>query len=97
MLVQLLDAVFGTDATDPKREFAETQFMQLLESTTEDLAKALLAAGGSTTRLAVPPPRPGGRAGDRPSPERGRPDRLGRILAAGRRRFSSTAGGILTE
>ena len=51
MLVQLLDAVFGTDATDPKREFAETQFMQLLESTTEDLAKALLAAGGSTTPL----------------------------------------------
>jgi hypothetical protein len=47
MLVQLLDATFGADAGDPKREFAETQFMQLLESTTEDLAKALLDAGGS--------------------------------------------------
>lgn len=46
MLVQLLDAVFGADADDPKRAFAETQFMTLLESTTEDLAKALLAAGG---------------------------------------------------
>jgi hypothetical protein len=51
MLTQLLDAVFGADASDPKREFAETQFMQLLESTTEDLAKALLAASGSTSPL----------------------------------------------
>ena len=51
MLVQLLDAVFGTDADDPKREFAETQFMTLLESTTEDLAKALLAASGSPAPL----------------------------------------------
>ena len=51
MLVQLLDAVFGVDAKDPKREFAETQFMQLLESTTEDLAKALLAASGRTASL----------------------------------------------
>jgi hypothetical protein len=51
MLVQLLDAVFGAAADDPKREFAETQFMTLLESTTEDLAKALLAASGSTAPL----------------------------------------------
>jgi hypothetical protein len=47
MLVGLLDAVFGADSADPKREFAETQFMVLLESTTEDLAKALLASSGS--------------------------------------------------
>lgn len=51
MLVQLLDAVFGADADDPKRTFAETQFMQLLEQTTEDLTKALLAASGSTAPL----------------------------------------------
>ena len=51
MLVNLLDAVFGAAADDPKREFAETQFMTLLESTTEDLAKALLAASGSTAPL----------------------------------------------
>jgi hypothetical protein len=51
MLVQLLDAVFGADAADPKRAFAETQFMQLLESTTEDLAKALLAVSGHTGPL----------------------------------------------
>ncbi len=47
MLVELLDAVFGTDADEPRRAFAETRFMTLLESTTEDLAKALLAANGS--------------------------------------------------
>jgi len=51
MLVQLLGAVFGTDASDPKRAFAETQFMTLLESTTEDIAKALLAASGSSASL----------------------------------------------
>jgi hypothetical protein len=51
MLVELLDAVFGTDADEPRRAFAETRFMTLLESTTEDLAKALLTAGGSPTPL----------------------------------------------
>ena len=51
MLVTLLDSVFGTGADDPKREFAETQFMTLLESTTEDLAKALLSASASTAPL----------------------------------------------
>jgi hypothetical protein len=51
MLMQLLDAVYGTNAEEPRRAFAETQFMTLLESTTEDLAKALLAASGSQARL----------------------------------------------
>ena len=51
MLAQLLDAVFGSEASDPKRAFAETQFMQLLEQTTEDLAKALLAASGRAGSL----------------------------------------------
>jgi len=51
MFVILLDAVFGADPDDPKREFAETQFMTLLESTTEDLAKALLAASASAAPL----------------------------------------------
>ncbi|MFH1475336.1 MAG: hypothetical protein ABIG85_05695 [Chloroflexota bacterium] len=51
MLVQLLDAVFGSDSDEPRRAFAETQFMTLLESTTEDLAKALLAASGSAAPL----------------------------------------------
>ena len=48
MLVQLLDAVFGADQDEPRRAFAETTFMRDLESTTEDLAKALLAASGNT-------------------------------------------------
>ena len=51
MLSELVDAVFGTDPAEPRREFAETQFMRLLESTTEDIAKALLAASGSPNRL----------------------------------------------
>ena len=51
MLSELLDVVFGTDRAEPRREFAETQFMRLLESTTEDIAKALLAASGSLDRL----------------------------------------------
>ena len=51
MLEELLDAVFGTDADEPPRAFAETRFMTLLESTTEDLAKALLAASGSAAPL----------------------------------------------
>jgi len=58
MLVELLDAVFGTDAEEPRRAFAEGRFMTLLESTTEDLAKALLAASGSPARLSF------GRLGD---------------------------------
>ena len=51
MLVELLDAVFGADADEPRRAFAETRFMTLLESTTEDLAKALLVASGSPAPL----------------------------------------------
>ncbi len=51
MLVQLLEAVFGTDPDEPRRAFAETSFMTLLEATTEDLAKALLAVSGSTAPL----------------------------------------------
>ena len=46
MMVGLLDAVFGTDETDPKREFAYTRFFVELETTTEDLTKALLEATG---------------------------------------------------
>jgi hypothetical protein len=51
MLVELLDAVFGTDGGEARRAFAETRFMTLLESTTEDLTKALLAASGSPAPL----------------------------------------------
>ncbi|HSQ39342.1 MAG TPA: hypothetical protein VLM78_04215, partial [Anaerolineales bacterium] len=51
MLEQLLGSVFGQDENDPKYDFAQTQFMALLESTVEDLAKGFLALGGSNKEL----------------------------------------------
>lgn len=39
MIESLLHCVYGDDENDPKFSFAYTQFMQLLEQTTEDLAK----------------------------------------------------------
>lgn len=44
MIDELLSAIYGESEKDPKREFAETQFMKLLESTVEDLTKGYLAA-----------------------------------------------------
>lgn len=58
MLVQLLDAVFGCDENDVKREFAITQFMLLLEPTVEDLTKGFLAAGGERQPLSFGRLRP---------------------------------------
>lgn len=58
MLVQLLDAVFGCDENDVKREFAITQFMLLLEPTVEDLTKGFLAAGGEGQPLSFGRLRP---------------------------------------
>jgi hypothetical protein len=51
MLVYLLEALCGDDISDPRHHFAHTQFMITLESTTEDLTKALLAAAGSKDEL----------------------------------------------
>lgn len=51
MLADLLEAVYGPGEGDPKRCFAEAQFMRALESTTEDLAKALLTAAGRDDEL----------------------------------------------
>ena len=51
MLLDLLNAVYGEDENDPKREFAYTQFMLLLESTTEDLTKGFLATGGENKEV----------------------------------------------
>jgi len=39
MIENLLHCVYGDDESDPKFSFAYTQFMHLLEQTTEDLAK----------------------------------------------------------
>jgi len=51
MIENLLSAVYGRKEDDAKREFAYTQFMILLESTVEDLAKGYLAAIGSREAL----------------------------------------------
>jgi len=39
MIEELLISLYGDDRSDPKFSFAYTQFMNLLEQTTEDLAK----------------------------------------------------------
>ncbi len=44
MIEELLSVVYGEEERDPKREFANTQFMKLLESTVEDLTKGYLTA-----------------------------------------------------
>jgi hypothetical protein len=46
MIEELLSLVYGKKDS-PKREFAETQFMTLLESTVEDLTKGYLAVAKS--------------------------------------------------
>ena len=50
MIEDLLSLVYGKD-DNPKREFAQTQFMTLLESTTEDLTKGYLVAAKSQNAL----------------------------------------------
>lgn len=45
MIEELLHAVYGDDEEDPKFSFAYTQFMLLLEKTTEDLAKGFTSLG----------------------------------------------------
>jgi hypothetical protein len=51
MIEDLLSVVFGGKEDDPKREFAYTQFMMILESTVEDLTKGYLSATGSQKSL----------------------------------------------
>jgi len=51
MLERLLFTVFGQDENDPKYDFAYTQFMILVESTVEDLAKSFLTIGGSNKEI----------------------------------------------
>jgi hypothetical protein len=50
MIEELLSSVYGKKE-DPKREFAYTQFMILLESTVEDLTKGYLAMAESQNAL----------------------------------------------
>jgi hypothetical protein len=45
MIETLLHCVYGKDESDPKFSFAYSQFMELLEVTTEDLAKGYVELG----------------------------------------------------
>jgi len=51
MIEGLIYSVFGQDEQDPKFNFAYGQFMTLLESTTEDLAKSFLTLGGEDKEI----------------------------------------------
>ena len=44
MIEELLTRVYGSEDEDPRRSFAHSLFMDRLESTTQDLTKALLTA-----------------------------------------------------
>lgn len=46
MIEANIDIIFGSDSSDPKKEFAMNTFFIELESTVEDLTKALLTAAG---------------------------------------------------
>ncbi|MDR1703083.1 MAG: hypothetical protein LBS19_00135 [Clostridiales bacterium] len=45
MIESLLHALYGADESDPKLEFAYTQFMELLEVTAQDLTKGYAELG----------------------------------------------------
>jgi len=45
MIEALLQCLYGDDKDDPKHSFAYTQFMELLEATTEDLTKGYVELG----------------------------------------------------
>ncbi len=49
LIEETLNILFGADDSDPKKEFATGMFMLELESTVEDLTKALLTAHTNQT------------------------------------------------
>ena len=51
MIDSLMHCVYGEDDTDNKRQFAYAQFMTLLESTVNDLAKSFLLQSGEDMEL----------------------------------------------
>ncbi|HOG01550.1 MAG: hypothetical protein BWY35_01147 [Firmicutes bacterium ADurb.Bin248] len=51
MIETLMNCVYGEDESDKKREFAYTQFMTLLESTVNDLAKSFLQQAGEDREI----------------------------------------------
>lgn len=51
MIEQLLHCVYGDDESDPKFDFAYTQFMELLEVTTQDLTKGYAELGAESADI----------------------------------------------
>jgi hypothetical protein len=51
MIDDLLHCVYGNDQDDPKFSFAYSQFMEMLESTTEDLTKGYTELGSDNKSL----------------------------------------------
>jgi len=51
MIETLIGCVYGEDENDPKRIFAYNQFMSLLESTVNDLAKSFLMQSGENKEI----------------------------------------------
>lgn len=51
MIEQLIYLIFGKDENDPKFDFAYTQFMNILESTVEDLSKSFLTLDGEDEKI----------------------------------------------
>jgi len=51
MIEELLHCVYGNDKNDPKFSFAYSQFMELLEVTTEDLSRGYVELGATDKSL----------------------------------------------
>ncbi len=51
MIEDLIGKVFGQDQEDLKYQFAFDKFMEILETTTEDLAKSYLQLGGENKEI----------------------------------------------
>ncbi len=51
MIENLLHCVYGDDKNDPKYSFAYTQFIEMLEQTTEDLAKGYKEIGATDKHI----------------------------------------------
>ncbi len=51
MIEDLIGSLFGSDEKDPKYCFATNKFMDILETTVEDLTKGYLAVGGENREI----------------------------------------------
>jgi len=51
MIDYLIQLLFGNDESDPKYQFAFGQFMEILETTVEDLSKSFIKLSGETKEV----------------------------------------------